>query len=92
MGSTWNPAWVSPSYWNTVDTEEDVIDIKDKSKNIYDEGKEAECPNDTPPAEIEESVGDINDDNNEDNYEGKEAGCLDDTYHEDMEEGVRYKK
>ena len=54
----------------------------------YDEGKEAECPNDTPPAEIEEIVGDRNDDNNENNDEGKEAEDLDDTSPDEMEEDV----
>ena len=36
---------------------------------IYDEGKEDEFSNDTPPAEIEECVGDRNYDNNGDNDE-----------------------
>ena len=53
--------------------EEDVIQRKDESKNIFNEEKEDECTNDTPPAEIEEIVGDRNDDNNGDNSEGKEA-------------------
>ena len=64
--------------------EEGVIYRKDESKKIYDEGKEAECPNYTPPAEIYQSVGDRNDDNNEDNDEGKEAESLDDTYPDKM--------
>ena len=50
--------------------------------------KEAECPNDTTPAEIEESVGDRNDDNNEDNDAEKEAEFLDDTSTDYMEEDV----
>ena len=59
---------------------------------IYDEVKEDECPDNTPPAEIEQILGDINDDNNEDNDEGKEAEFQDDTYHEEMEEDVSDKK
>ena len=54
----------------------------------YDEGKQAECPNDTPPAEIEESVDDRNEENNEDIDDEKEAECLDQTSPEEMEEDV----
>ena len=63
-----------------------------KVKNIYDQGKEDECPNDTSTAEIEESVGDINDDNNGDNNEEKEAECLVNTSPDLMEEDVSDKK
>ena len=38
---------------------------------IYDEGKEAEWPNDTSPDEIDQSGSDKNCDNNEDNDKGK---------------------
>ena len=55
--------------------EEYIIERKYESKKC-DEGKEDECPNDTPSAEIEEYVGDRNDDNNVDNHEEEEAGCL----------------
>ena len=58
----------------------------------YDEGKEDECPNDTPPSKIEENVGDRNDDNNGDNYGGKEAECLVDTSPDAMEEDVSDRK
>ena len=51
----------------------------------YDQGKEAEYPNENPPAEIEENVGDRNDDNNKYNDEGKEAECLYDTSPDDTE-------
>ena len=54
----------------------------------YDEGKEDECPNDTPPAEIEECVGNRNDENNGDNHEGKKAECLVDSSPDVMEEDV----
>ena len=47
--------------------EEDVSDKKnDKSKN-NDEGKEAECLDDTSPDNMEEGVSDINDIKNEKN-------------------------
>ena len=54
----------------------------------YDEGKEAEFPDDTSIIEMEEGVNDITDDKNEKNDEGKEAECLDETSPADMEEGV----
>ena len=59
---------------------------------IYNEGKEAKCLDDTPPAVIDQSVGERNDDNNEDNGEGKVAECLDDTYPDEMEEDGSDKK
>ena len=43
-----------------------------KVKKYY-EVKEAECPDEPPPAEMEQSLGDRNDYKNEDNDEGKEA-------------------
>ena len=49
--------------------EKSVIDRKDENKYIYDEGKQAEYPDNTPPNGIEQIVGDMNDDNNEDNDE-----------------------
>ena len=68
-----------------------VVERKDESKK-YDEGKEDECPNDTPPSEIEESVGDRNDGNNGDNDEEKEAEWLVDTSTDIMEEDLSDKK
>ena len=53
-----------------------------------DEGKEAECPNGTPPHKIEESVGDRNYNNNGYNDQGKEPECLVDTFTDLMEEYV----
>ena len=58
----------------------------------YDEGKEAECPDDTPHSEIEKSVGDRNYYNNEENDQKKEDECLYDTSPEDMEEDLSDKK
>ena len=58
----------------------------------FDEGKEAECPDDTPPTEIQQSVGDINDDKNEDNDEEKESECLNDASPDEMEEDVSDKR
>ena len=51
--------------------EEGVIDKKCDSQGKNDEGKEAECLDDTHPAEIEESVDDRNDDKNNEIDEGK---------------------
>ena len=66
--------------------------IEKKKVKKYDKGKEDECPNDTPPAEIEENLGDINDNNNEDNNEEKEAEFPVDIYPDVMEEYVSDKK
>ena len=49
--------------------EESVSERKyDKNENI-DEGKEAECPDDTPPDDMEEGVSDRKDDKNKNNDE-----------------------
>ena len=49
--------------------EESVIDRK-KTVNKYDEGQEADWPDDPPPpTEIEQIIGDRNDDKNEYNDE-----------------------
>ena len=53
-----------------------------------DEGKEAECPDDTSLVEMEEGIKDINDDSNLKNDEGKEAECPAHTSPIEMEEGV----
>ena len=45
--------------------EEGVKDINDDNNEIYDEGKEAQCHDDTSPDEMEEGVNDINDNKNE---------------------------
>ena len=39
------------------------------SNKKIDEGKEAECPDDTPPVDIEEGVSERKDDKNENNDE-----------------------
>ena len=54
-----------------------------KVKKYY-EGKEVECPDDTPPAEIEKSVNNRIDDKNEGNDEVKETECLNDTAPDEM--------
>ena len=41
--------------------EEGVCDRKDDNNEKNDEGKEAECPDDTPPVDMQEGVKDIND-------------------------------
>ena len=45
--------------------EEVVKDINDDKNEIYDEGKEAECLDETSPDDIEEGVNDRNDNNEE---------------------------
>ena len=57
-----------------------------------DEGKEAECPDDTPPVDMQEGVRDIKYDKNKINDEGKESGYPDDTPPVNMEEGVSNRK
>ena len=53
--------------------EEGVHYINDDKNEIYDEEKEAEYLDDTPPDDMEEFVIDRKDDRNEKNDEGKEA-------------------
>ena len=45
--------------------EEVVKDINDDKNEIYDEGKEAECLDDTSPDDMEECVNDKNDNKKE---------------------------
>ena len=53
--------------------EEGVKDINDDIIEIYDEEKEAECLDDTPPDDMEEGVNDKDDNKNEKYDEEKEA-------------------
>ena len=45
--------------------EEGVSERKDDKNGKIDEGKNAECPNDTPPKDMEEGVSERKDDKNE---------------------------
>ena len=69
--------------------EEGVSERKYGRNEKNDEGKEAECPDDTPPDDMEEGVSDRKDDKNKNIDEEKETECLDDTPPVDMEEGVK---
>ena len=56
----------------------------DRSEN-NDEGKEAECLDETSPDDMEEDVSYINDNKNEKIYRGKEAEFIYDTFPDEME-------
>ena len=58
---------------------------------IYDEGEQAEFPDDNSADEIEEGVSNIKYDKNEKNNEGKDAEFSDDISFIEMEEGVKDK-
>ena len=68
--------------------EEYVCDRENDKRENIDEGKEAECLDDTYPYQMEEDISDINDNNNEKVYKDKEAECIDDTLPYEMEECV----
>ena len=53
--------------------EEGVSERKDDNNENNYKGKEAECPDNTPPDDMEEGASDRKDDKNEKNDEEKEA-------------------